>query len=279
MSKIITLKDRITQESIYPITTTSAVLDRNGKSIEILLTEKSEELDIKAAEAISRAKAAEDSITSLNNLNNTALAQEELNKIKTQVETNKSDITELKGKYDELRNITNNIVKTDELVNNIETESSQVPTTVAVKTYVEEKSSELLSYLISTTTTDPNYAPNTSGQVLINTVNNTIYFSPGGSTFWFALEATPLELPSVLLEGFINGENLELVGDIYVEQDNVIIENGGDIKDDTLHITGTSTNGSVSDKVVNINENPEVTITDTALDLGKMKVVNGTLVL
>ena len=204
MSKIITLKDRITQESIYPITTTSAVLDRNGKSIEILLTEKSEELDIKAAEAISRAKAAEDSITSLNNLNNTALAQEELNKIKTQVETNKSDITELKGKYDELRNITNNIVKTDELVNNIETESSQVPTTVAVKTYVEEKSSELLSYLISTTTTDPNYAPNTSGQVLINTVNNTIYFSPGGSTFWFALEATPLELPSVLLEGFIN---------------------------------------------------------------------------
>ena len=43
MSKIITLKDRITQESIYPITTTSAVLDRNGKSIEILLTEKSEE--------------------------------------------------------------------------------------------------------------------------------------------------------------------------------------------------------------------------------------------
>ena len=77
----------------------------------------------------------------------------------------------------------------------------------------------------------------------------------------------------------VNGENLELVGDIYVEQDNVIIENGGDIKDDTLHITGTSTNGSVSDKVVNINENPEVIVTDTALDLGKMKVVNGTLVL
>lgn len=278
MSKIITLKDRITQESMYPITTTSAVLDGNGKSIEIILTEKSEELDIKATEAVYRAKAAEDSITSLNNLNNTSAAQEELNNIKTQIETNKSDITTLKSSYSELKSVADKVVKTDELTNNIESGNSQIPTTTAVKTYIEEKSSDLMSYLINTTTTAPNYIPNVSGQILVNTINNTIYFSPGGSTLWFALEATPMELPNVILEGYIIGEeNLELVGDVYIEQDNIIIDNGGDVQNDTLIITGVSENGSVTGNTVSLSENPEVTVTGSTLNLGRMKVVDSSL--
>ena len=281
MSKIITLKDRITQESMYPITTTSAVLDGNGKSIETILTEKSEELELKAVDAMLQARAAMDSITSLSNLSNTSEAQEELDKIKTQVETNKSGINTLKSNYTTLKELTNNVVKTEDLVNTIESGSSQIPTTAAVESYVSKKSADLMSYVIDTTTVTPNYIPRKSGQVLVNTENNLIYFSPGGSTVWFALEATPIELPEAVLEGYINGDNLELIGDVFVEQDTLVIGGGGEIENDTLVISGTSgisTNGSVENKTLSVNENSNgISVSGSTLNLGNMSVDNGTL--
>lgn len=236
MSKIITLRDRITQESMYPITTTSAVLDENGKSIETILVEKTEELDTKVIDAVSRAKAAEDSVTSLNNLNNTSNAQEELSKLKDQIESNKTEINSLKNDYATLKDITNSVIKTDDLVNTISSGSSQIPTTEAVESYIGEKSSELMNYIIDTTTVIPNYIPKKSGQILINTENNFIYFSPGNSTVWFALEATPLELPDSILDGNVDGDNLELEGDVYVDNGTLVINSGGSVDSGILNI-------------------------------------------
>lgn len=280
MSKIITLRDRITQESMYPITTTSAVLDENGKSIETILVEKSEELDTKVIDAVSKAKAAEDSITSLNNLNNTSNAQEELGKLKDQIESNKTEINSLKNDYATLKDITNNVIKTDDLVNTINSGSSQIPTTEAVESYVGEKSSELMSYIIDTTTVIPNYIPRKSGQILINTENNFIYFSPGNSTVWFALEATPLELPESILDGNIDGDNLELEGDVYVDNSTLVINGGGSISSDTLIISGTtgeSNVGTVENKTLSVNENSGVYVSDSTLNFGDMSVDSGTL--
>lgn len=281
MSKIITLRDRITQESMYPITTTSAVLDENGKSIETILVEKSEELDTKVIDAVSKAKAAEDSITSLNNLNNTSNAQEELGKLKDQIESNKTEINSLKNDYATLKDITNNVIKTNDLVNTINSGSSQIPTTEAVESYVGEKSSELMSYIIDTTTVIPNYIPRKSGQILINTENNFIYFSPGNSTVWFALEATPLELPESILDGNIDGDNLELEGDVYVDNSTLVINGGGSISSDTLIISGTtgesSVNGTVENKTLSVDENSSVYVSDSTLNFGDMSVDNGIL--
>lgn len=281
MSKIITLRDRITQESMYPITTTSAVLDENGKSIETILVEKSEELDTKVIDAVSKAKAAEDSITSLNNLNNTSNAQEELGKLKDQIESNKTEINSLKNDYATLKDITNNVIKTNDLVNTINSGSSQIPTTEAVESYVGEKSSELMSYIIDTTTVIPNYIPRKSGQILINTENNFIYFSPGNSTVWFALEATPLELPESILDGNIDGDNLELEGDVYVDNSTLVINGGGSISSDTLIISGTTggsnVNGTVENKTLSVDENSGVYVSDSTLNFGDMNVDNGIL--
>lgn len=281
MSKIITLRDRITQESMYPITTTSAVLDENGKSIETILVEKSEELDTKVIDAVSKAKAAEDSITSLNNLNNTSNAQEELGKLKDQIESSKTEINSLKNDYATLKDITNNVIKTDDLVNTINSGSSQIPTTEAVESYVSEKSSELMSYIIDTTTVIPNYIPRKSGQILINTENNFIYFSPGNSTVWFALEATPLELPESILDGNIDGDNLELEGDVYVDNSTLVINGGGSISSDTLIISGTTggsnVNGTVENKTLSVDENSGVYVSDSTLNFGDMNVDNGIL--
>lgn len=280
MSKIITLRDRITQESMYPITTTSAVLDENGKSIETILVEKSEELDTKVIDAVSKAKAAEDSITSLNNLNNTSNAQEELGKLKDQIESNKTEINSLKNDYATLKDITNNVIKTNDLVNTINSGSSQIPTTEAVESYVGEKSSELMSYIIDTTTVIPNYIPRKSGQILINTENNFIYFSPGNSTVWFALEATPLELPESILDGNIDGDNLELEGDVYVDSNTLVINGGGSVSSDTLIISGTtgeSSIGTIENKTLSVNENSGVYVSDSTLNFGDMNVDSGTL--
>lgn len=280
MSKIITLRDRITQESMYPITTTSAVLDENGKSIETILVEKSEELDTKVIDAVSKAKAAEDSITSLNNLNNTSNAQEELDNLKDQIESSKAEINSLKNDYSTLKDITNNVIKTDDLVNTINSGSSQIPTTEAVESYVSEKSSELMSYIIDTTTVIPNYIPRKSGQILINTENNFIYFSPGNSTVWFALEATPLELPESILDGNIDGDNLELEGDVYVDNSTLVINGGGSISSDTLIISGTtgeSNVGTVENKILSVNENSGVYVSDSTLNFRDMSVDSGTL--
>ena len=280
MSKIITLKDRITQEAMYPITTTSAVLDGNGKSIENILTEKSEELDIKVTDAVSKAKAAEDSIASLGNLN-TSEALEELGKIKNQVETNKSNINTLRSDYIALKNITNNVIKTDNLVNTIESGNSQIPTTAAVESYVSKKSSDLMSYIIDTTTVTPNYIPRKSGQVLVDISNNFIYFSPGGTTVWFALEATPLELPDSVLDGNIDGDNLELEGDVYVDSSTLVINGGGSVSSDTLIISGTtgesSVSGIVENKTLSVNENSDVYVSDSTLNFGDMSVDSGIL--
>lgn len=279
MSKIITLKDRITQEPIYPITSTSAVLDENGKTVDTIISEKFNDIDNKSQEVILQAQAAEESITSLTNLSNTGLAQDEINKLKNQIETNKSNISALTNNFSELKNTVNELVKTEDLINNIDESGSsnrQIPTTSAIKSYVQEKSLDLMNYIVDTTTVTPNYIPKLTGQVLVNIETNLIYFSPGGSTVWYSIQAEPLELPETILDGNLIGEDmLELIGDVYVDQEMLIIDSGGEIDETTLIITGDEINGVVNDSILSIPESPNSYVENKTLILkGSNVIVN-----
>lgn len=247
MSKIITLKDKITQEPIYPITSISAILNTDGNSIEDIINNKSDELDSDLNEINYRIQAAEDSIQSLGNLGNTETAQEELNRLTEIINSGKNDINSLRGDYSALLESSKDLIKKTDLVTNISGENQKIPTSAAVDNYIKEKSDEVLSYLISTTTVVPNYKPKDSGQILINTDSNMIYFSAGTNS-WFSIEATPIILEEGYVEGEIIDDYLDLEGDIYVDGTELVINSGANVDGSSLDILGTGVSGDVNEE-------------------------------
>lgn len=236
MGKIITLKDKITQKSIYPITTIDAIIvDENGATIESEIENKFKELELITDSAVMKAKEAYSTVASLKNLND-GLIEDELNYLNTLLSESIKQLDSLKASYSELNNKTKTLIKTDDVIQEITKESNKIPTSNAVTNYISNKTDEIINYLIDTTTVIPNYIPKTRGQILVNTNNNFLYISPNNSKTWYGIESTPLQLNVGEIYGIVDNIELELIGDTAIEDKTLIINNEVELEGSTLII-------------------------------------------
>lgn len=146
MSKIVTLLDPITQEAIYPVTSSESVIDKNGSTIGSIIQKQNEDIaefgenidkeiqdiNVVANDAMKKAEAAAKSISTLQGLSNVNTSAETLAELVTQVEQNKSDIARKADMVDtdyviadiEETLVTNAIRKTEQILT--EDEKKQV---------------------------------------------------------------------------------------------------------------------------------------------------------
>ena len=278
MGKIITLKDKITRKSIYPITVLDAITSSDGSTITKLLDDKFNELSQVTDNAITQAKAASEMISSLKNLTseNTDKITEEINNLSVKISDSIELLNSIIENYEYLEEKANNILKTSDLISTVTKESAKVPTTNAVKNYVEEKRNELLNYLIDTTSVLPNYIPKTSGQILINTENNVVYLSPTGSNTWYGVSATPLYLEVGYIAGDVAGTTLDITGDVAVENNTtLVINNEVEIEGTALVIPGQTTETRISDNTLEIENSSDSSVDNGTLDMNDSASVSG----
>lgn len=236
MGKIVTLKDRITQKSIYPITTIDAIIvDESGSTIESEIEKKFKELESITGSAVMRAREAYNTAASLKNLNE-GLVKDELDKLNTLLDESIQQLTLLKSSYSELNTKTKTLIKTEDVIQEVTKESNKIPTSNAITNYISEKTDEIINYLIDTTTVIPNYIPKTRGQILINTQNNFLYISPNNSKTWYGVESTPLLLNVGEIVGTVTGLELDIEGDTAIEDKTLIINNEVELEGSTLII-------------------------------------------
>ena len=236
MGKIVTLKDRITQKSIYPVTTIDAIIvDESGSTIESEIEKKFKELESITGSAVMRAREAYNTAASLKNLNE-GLVKDELDKLNTLLDESIQQLTLLKSSYNELNKKTKTLIKTEDVIQEVTKESNKIPTSNAIINYISEKTDEIINYLIDTTTVIPNYIPKTRGQILINTQNNFLYISPNNSKTWYGIESTPLQLNVGEIYGIVDSVELELIGDTAIENKTLIINNEVELEGSTLII-------------------------------------------
>ena len=95
-SKIITLRDRITQKSTYPITSVRAVITDEGRKLVDIVEEKITQVNILLAQAISKATAAEESVAQLGELN-TSNVSDKINQLADTIEEIRLDMISLKN--------------------------------------------------------------------------------------------------------------------------------------------------------------------------------------
>ena len=237
MGNIITIKDNVTQDPLYPITKIEAIVDDEGNCFKESLENKILEISLLLEEAVSKANTAANSIITLGKLTNTELTIEELKKITEQVESSKIDILNLTNKYNELFKQLQNTITNENVVSEVIGEAGKIPNSVAVRNYVIDQIEGVLDNLIDTTTIEPNYIPKDGGKILINTKTNEVFISPGTNK-WLKLKAEILELPEPFLNSEVNSEDnnmVELIGNVKVENQNLLdIPNHGKVEDDTL---------------------------------------------
>ena len=277
MGKIITLKDKITRKSIYPITVLDAITSSDGSTITKLLDDKFNELSQVTDNAITQAKAASEMISSLKNLTSedSNKIAEEINNLNAKISDSIILLNSVIENYEYLEEKANNILKSSDLISTVTKESTKVPTTSAVSNYVEEKRDELLNYLIDTTSVIPNYIPKTSGQILINTEDNIIYLSPTGSNTWYGVNATPLRLEEGNIAGGVVGTTLDIKGDVVIENNTtLVINNEVEIEGTTLVIPAEQTT-KISNNTLEIENISNSSIDGETLDMNDSASVSG----
>lgn len=232
MGKIVTLKDNITQESIYPVTHIDAVVTDEG-SFKTILENKLEEINISLQNAILLATAAEETVKTLESFGSFDIPTSVLSGIITQIETNTRSILQLSQGYEVLISQLNNTIAKNNIVSNVTSDIDKIPTSLAVRNYVIDKTSDIMDNLINTTTIDPNYKPQLGGQILINEEEGSVFISNGDN--WLKLKANKLILPEPSIETSVNNNVIDLFGDIELgENTEINLQNKENINDDTL---------------------------------------------
>lgn len=235
MNNIITLKDKISQNPIYPITKINAVITENGEKFIDYLDQKLQEANQLIQNAVSQAQAAEEAIVSLNKLNNNTTAVQVLSELEEQIENNKLAIATLLNKYNNLQEQLSRIIDRDNITTKVTGEIGKIPTSMAVRNYVASEAGEILNRLINTTTIEPNYVPENGGQILVNTETCEIFISPGIDNRWFKLDAELLELPESIINTVVENDITDIVSnDTEVTREELNIPNQGKVEDDTL---------------------------------------------
>lgn len=235
-SKIITLRDRITQKSTYPITSVRAVITDEGRKLVDIVEEKINQVNILLAQAISKATAAEESVAQLGELN-TSNVSDKINQLADTIEEIRLDMISLKNNYKELESIATKTINADNLTRTITGEASKIPTTSAVRNYIAEQAKNILDNLIDTTYETPNYTPGENGKILVNPETGEVFISSGGnSNVWYKFNSTKLVLEdSEGIESEIINGTLYLNGDVKVESQTITLTNKeGDVVDDSI---------------------------------------------
>ena len=236
MNKIITLKDNITQETIYPITSTKAIITEDGRKFDDVMSQKYNEIEQALEEAIEMAYAAEESISSLTGLKNSSTALNEIDKLKDQVESTRLELVELKNKYRELNLISQKVLTTDDLTGKVTYEAGKIPTTTAVRTIITQAATDVMEYMIDTTSITPNYIPRDSGKILVNPDTNEVFISAGkDSNVWFKFNATTLILEESKINSYVDSGALYMSGDLKIEDRTITLKNNnGEVEDDAI---------------------------------------------
>lgn len=234
MSKIITIKDKVTQESVYPITSIDAVVLENGQRFSDKVNSFFEETTITLENTITLAQAAEDTIIKLTNLNNTEKYKEEINLLLNNVIDNKQRLVTLEQEYKEIKQKLINLVEKTDLTNDVTNESTKIPTGSAVRNYVTNKTLDIVDSIINTTNTVPEYTTNI-GQILINEDTNEVFIASANSSKWVKLNTIPIHLESVGVDAnIINNNTVEITGNYELKNSTVIVPNTEKVEDDTL---------------------------------------------
>lgn len=237
MSRIITIKDKITQETRYPVTTVKAIITEDGQRFEDVVNQKVIEINQTVQEAIVQAEAAEQAIATLSGLGNTSTAQKTLESLKNDISGTKNKIAELENILKDLKeNILQSVTK-DDLENIVTGEASRIPSSVAVRNFIVKKTTDIMEDIIETTSIEPNYIPKDNGKILVNTDTNEIFIAGGNnSNVWLKFNATPIVLEESVVESEIKEDTVMLSGDTQVNEEGTIVlnNNNGNVIDDTL---------------------------------------------
>ena len=232
MGKIVTIKDNITQESIYPVTHIDAVVTEEG-NFKTILENKLEEINISLQNAVLLATAAEETVKTLESFGSIDIPTSVLSGIITQIETNTKSILQLSQGYEVLISQLNNTIAKSNVVSNVTSDHDKIPTSLAVRNYVINKTSDIMDNLINTTTIDPNYKPQLGGQILINEEEGSVFISNGDN--WLKLKANKLILPEPSIETSVDNNVIDLFGDIELgENTEINLQNKENVNDDTL---------------------------------------------
>lgn len=236
-SRIITLKDRITQETTYPITSVKAIVTEDGQKFENVIEQKILEINRALDQAVGQAQVAEQAVTALTGLSNTGTAQTALSKLESDITACKSSIAAIESTLVQLTTLAKNAITTEDLTTQVTDEAGKVPTSTAVRSYITKETVDLLDYIIGTTSIEPNYIPRESGRILVNPTTNEVYISAGGdSNVWYKFSATTIQLDLSTVNSSISGQTLNLSGDLSIKDNGTIVLNNGngDVKDDTI---------------------------------------------
>lgn len=232
MGKIITLKDKITQENIYPVTTITAVVMDNGENLLNYLESKIEEDLIELDGVVTRAESAIESINNLTNL--PELPKDIINNLENIISDSKTRLAELETKYKDLNSLALRLVNKSDLTQEVTGETGKIPTGMAIRNYVSSASLNVLDYLINSTESNPNYVPTNSGQILVNENTNEVFIASGNSNKWLKFNATPLILDQPVINRSVNDYTLDMNGDVSVDDTTVVVPNTQKVEDDTL---------------------------------------------
>ena len=165
--KIITLRDKITGEPIYPVTSIDAVITDDGIKFRETLEQKLTELENLVDNLENQAIAATNSIETLTGLSQSGISTEKLEELKVQVEENKTELDNITKTVDIL---SDNSFKITDVVDN----SNSLPTSMAVKNYVDK----VVGNLIGTTDNQPTEL-STIPKILVNKNDEEVYVTAG----------------------------------------------------------------------------------------------------
>ena len=233
MGKIVTLKDKITQENTYPITSIEAISTEDGKFFKDELVQFMEKTNETVENMIALAQAAEESITKLTNLNNANNYQEIIDNLLIEVNENKQKLISLESDYKNIKNNIRNLLTKSDITNNIKGDINKIPTGLAVRDYVADTTLSIIENLINTTTTTPTHSTNT-GQILVNEETNEVFISAAYSGEWLKFNATPIQLDPQDIDAIVEDETLIIMGNTEVDNKTVLIPNTEKVDEDTL---------------------------------------------
>ena len=282
MAKIITLKDKVTQENTYPITIPKAVITESGETLEEVLNSFLSDSLNSINVAIQRSVAAEEAITELKNI--PSVSQNIIDSLQAQVDENKENIIKLENDYKKLTKDISQLLKKSDLTTKVNGEVGKIPTGMAVRNYIADTALGVLDYIIDTIKHTPNYLPTRAGQILVNDETNEVFIASPFSSSWLKLKATPLVLDSEVVDANVNGDIIEITGNTSVDNETTMIPNTEEVRDDTLNFDDDWEEGEIVDisiegKTLVIDNSKSIVENNTYISQNEEKVDNSTLIL
>lgn len=239
MSKLITLRDKYTQNPIYPVTSVDAVITESGESFSSVMQAKFSELELRLKELEAETEAAKSSVSTLTGLSRSEVSQEDLEELKSKVNTNSNNVTALSTEVEILNTIANDLLAEKDLTDIVAEEINKVPTSSAVNNYVQSVSNSILEFLIDNTNVEPDYLPRETGQILVNGEDKKVYIASGKDNKWFIFEASEIlqleEEPQVVFEVISDTLRVNSTGNsVEVSGDTLTFNTIGTVNGDTL---------------------------------------------